>query len=201
LSTIRLRDSLRFRRCLAVNDQQKGDRGRHWHDTVLIEAATGHIAVATDRYATGTLQFSGYESWRTDQPCLTLSVPPGTYGRLVHACNGRDLAALQAAEVRLVGEPAIAHRKTAGNLWFLGCLPTCALVVTLLWSPLRTLLPAVFFGAALSWLPYIVVVRGSRYRATDERLRTFRLSSPQYIIQLTPIESARGLSGGFVMNS
>ncbi len=33
-----------------LNDEQKRDRGPHWHDTVPIEAAAGHIAVDTDRY-------------------------------------------------------------------------------------------------------------------------------------------------------
>ncbi len=150
------------------------------------------------RAPTGTLHLSGHAAWCAGQPALALSVPPGAYGVLVHALETRDLAALQAAEARLVGAAEVAYRTRVDRLWFLGCLPTLALALTLLAPPLRPFWPAALLCAGLSWLPHAVLARGRRYRAVVARLHDFQAALPLYVLQLRPLESTAGLSGGWV---
>lgn len=147
---------------------------------------------------TGVLQVSGYAAWCSQQSPQTLVVSPGAYGLTVHALETRDLTALQAAEAELVGPSGITHRDRVNRLWFLGCLPTLAFILTLMVPPFRRFWPAALLLAGVSWLPHVVLVRGRRYRDIGARLRAYEAALPHYFLQLRPLESPQGLTGGWV---
>jgi hypothetical protein len=86
--------------------------------------------------------------------------------------------------------------QTVNKLGLVGCLPLVLTAICIFagkWHWLWYVVPLL----AVSWLPYIVLKRGHRYKAAERRAFEQEHARPHYVLSLTPTQES-GLSGGFL---
>jgi len=124
-----------------------------------------------------------------------IAVPPGT--QLVSVLSRRPFEAVRhAREMSELLGAEWDYMQKVNKLGLIGCLPLLlALVLVLIgrWSWLSVAVPIV----VLSWLPYVVLKRGQRFRDAERRSLEHERARAHYVITLTPTEGS-DLSGGFV---
>lgn len=89
-----------------------------------------------------------------------------------------------------------AYMQRVNKLGLVGCLPIAITVLTVIakqWHWLWYALPLL----ALSWLPYLLLSRGRRYRAAESRSAEVEKAHPHYVVSLMPTDQS-GLAGGFL---
>lgn len=87
------------------------------------------------------------------------------------------------------------YMERVNRLGLVGCLPLALVAISLMarrWHWLWVLLPLL----AVSWLPYLLLQRGRRYRAAERRATEVEQARPHYAFAVTP--SDRTLPGGFL---
>jgi hypothetical protein len=88
------------------------------------------------------------------------------------------------------------YMERVNKLGLVGCLPLVFLFVTLVaqrWSWLSVVLPLV----AVSWLPYVILSRGRRYKAAERQASDVEQARPHYVFCVEPADR-EGPSGGFL---
>jgi hypothetical protein len=99
--------------------------------------------------------------------------------------------------VNVVGAHEWKFARLIDRLGLLGCLPMVATLATMFlgrWHWLWYVLPIL----VVSWLPYVVLTRTPRYRATRRRTAEHERRQPHFILRLTPTEQGEPLRGGFI---
>ncbi|HUG54041.1 MAG TPA: hypothetical protein VMR21_10575 [Vicinamibacteria bacterium] len=82
------------------------------------------------------------------------------------------------------------------RLGLAGCLPLALLAVTVLarkWHWLWLVLPLL----AVSWVPYLVLHRGRRYRAAERQAWEVEQDRPDHVFSVMPVDGAAP-AGGFL---
>jgi hypothetical protein len=75
------------------------------------------------------------------------------------------------------------------RLGLIGCLPMILVAISLLmarWRWLWYLVPLL----VVSWLPYLVLKRGRRYRSAEKRAAEAESARPHYVLSLAPTQQA-----------
>jgi hypothetical protein len=88
------------------------------------------------------------------------------------------------------------YMERVNRLGLLGCLPLALLVISLAlqkWHWLWFVFPLL----AVSWVPYMILKHGRRYRAAERQAADVERARPHYVFRVTPTDH-RDLAGGFL---
>ena len=99
-----------------------------------------------------------------------------------------DTMSLLGADAKLM------HR--VDRLRLIGCLPMVLVAISILlarWRWLWYLVPLL----AVSWLPYLLLRQGRRYRRAEKLVSDAEKARPHYVVTLAPTQQ-EGLPGGYV---
>lgn len=146
----------------------------------------------------GELHLSGVTAWGRGDSGLALRVAPGPHALFVHSREHFNPAAFKAWELATVGAADVAYRDRITWLGAAGCLPTVAAVLAVALPPLRRFALVPVAAAAITWLSYGLLMSLPRSRTIARRARELEAALPLLYLQLRPLASSEGLSGGFV---
>jgi hypothetical protein len=145
--------------------------------------------------ATGRLTLQGWTSSGTPVIAGAVDARPGRHIVSVlarrpfeGARHVQEMAALLGNEWR--------YMERVNRLGLLGCLPLALLVISLAaqkWRWLWVALPLL----AVSWVPYMLLKHGRRYRDAERRAADVERARPHYVFSVMPTEH-RDLAGGFL---
>jgi hypothetical protein len=148
-----------------------------------IEAPSGRVALI------------GWDSSGQPREAGSASVSPGAHLLSVFARrpfdgkrHAEDMAKVLGADAKFM------HR--VDRLGVIGCLPLVLVGICVLarrWRWLWYLVPLL----VLSYLPWVVLKRGRRYRSAEKRVADAELARPHFVISLAPTRQ-EDLRGGYV---
>ena len=143
----------------------------------------------------GRVALIGWDKGGEPREAGSVSVRPGAHQLTVFARrpfdgkrHAEEMANLLGADAKFVGR--------VDRLGVVGCLPLILVAICLLarrWQWLWYLVPLF----ALSWLPFLVLKSGRRYRDAMRRVSDAELARPHYAIGLVPTPQEE-LHGGYV---
>lgn len=143
----------------------------------------------------GKVALTGWDKSGKAREASVLALKPGT--QLLSVLTRRPFdGARHAKEMNELLGAEWDFMQTVNKLGLVGCLPlvlTAIFVLARKWHWLWYVVPLL----ALSWLPYVVLSRGQRYRAAERRASEQEHARAHYVLSLTPTHQD-GLSGGFL---
>jgi hypothetical protein len=145
--------------------------------------------------ADGRLALIGWDKAGTPREAGSVSVSPGAHLLSVFARRPFDGKRHAEDTAKLLGADA-SFMQMVDRLGLIGCLPLILVgicVLTARWRWLLYLVPVL--GA--SWLPYVVLKRGRRYRNAATRVADAESARPHFVISLVPTQQQE-LQGGYV---
>jgi hypothetical protein len=143
----------------------------------------------------GRLALIGWDTAGEPREAGSVSVSPGTHLLSVFARRPFDGRRYAEDMDALLGRDA-KFMQIVDRLGLIGCLPMILVAVSLLlarWRWLWYLVPLL----VVSWLPYLVLKRGRRYRSAEKRAAEAESARPHYVLSLAPTQQA-GVQGGYV---
>ncbi len=143
----------------------------------------------------GRVTLIGWDKTGEPHEAGSVSVSPGV--QLLSILARRPFDGRRHAEdmARLLGDDA-KFKHAVDRLGLVGCLPMIFVAVAVLiarWRWLWHLVPLL----AVSWLPYLILRYGRRYRRAARRQSEAELARPHYVISLAPTRQEE-LRGGYV---
>jgi len=145
--------------------------------------------------ADGRVVLIGWDKSGEPREAGSIAVSPGVhllsvYGRRPFDSkrHSEDLATLLGADARFM--------QVVDRVGVIGCLPMVLVAISILlarWRWLWHLVPVL----AVSWLPYLVLKRGRRYRRAEKLVSDAEKVRPHYVVSLAPTQQ-EGLRGGYV---
>ena len=143
----------------------------------------------------GSVALIGWDKVGEPREAGSVSVTPGAHVLSTFArrpFDGRrhaeDMASLLGADAKFM--------QVVDRFGLVGCLPMVLVALSVLagrWRWLWYLLPLL----GVSWLPYLILKYGRRYRHAEKRVSDAELARPHYVISLVPTRQ-EGLPGGYV---
>ena len=143
----------------------------------------------------GRVALVGWDKVGEPREAGALSVRPGVYLLSVltrrpfdGARHAEDMAKLLGADWKFM--------RIVDRLGLIGCLPLVLAAICLLaarWKWLWYVAPLL----AVSWLPYLVLKYGRRYRVAERRASDAELARPHYVVSLVPTQR-EDLHGGYL---
>jgi hypothetical protein len=143
----------------------------------------------------GRVALIGWDKTGTPREAGSVSVSPGAH--LLSVFTRRPFEGKRHAEdmAKLLGADA-KFMQMVDRLGLIGCLPLILVALCVFaarWRWLWYLVPLL----AVSWLPYLVLKRGRRYRSAEGRVSAAEVARPHYVIGLTATRQ-EDLQGGYV---
>ncbi|MGH7305920.1 MAG: hypothetical protein ACRELZ_21755 [Candidatus Rokuibacteriota bacterium] len=142
----------------------------------------------------GRVALIGWDTSGEPREAGSVSVSPGAH--LLSVFTRRPFDGKRHAEDRatLLGADA-KFMQRVDRLGVIGCLPLVLValcVLTARWRWLWYLVPVL----VISWLPYLILKRGRRYRSAERRASDAELARPHYVISLRPTQQ-EDVRGGY----
>jgi len=143
----------------------------------------------------GRVALSGWDKSGQPADVGAIALPPGT--QLVSVLTRRPFDGPRHVNEmsELLGDEWH-YMDKVNKLGLVGCLPlalTAMVILARQWHWLWYVVPLL----AVSWLPVLILKRGERFKAAEQRARELERARPDYVISLTATPE-KGLSGGFV---
>ena len=143
----------------------------------------------------GRVALIGWDKSGEPREAGTVSVRPGAHLLSVFARrpfdgkrHAEDMAKLLGADAKFM--------QMVDRLGVIGCLPLVLVALCVLaarWRWLWYLIPVL----VISWLPYLILKRGRRYRSAERRASDAERARPHYVISLVPTQQ-EDLRGGYM---
>lgn len=148
----------------------------------------------------GRIIVSGYEEWLSGSTRSesVLNTPAGFHTLFVYSREHFDPARYETKIQEVVGKDNWAFRNRISRLYFLGCLPTIATIISILIPACRDFAIYVAAFAVLAWFPYLLLKRTRRYQDAENRRAAYEKDLPLYILVLKPIENPDSMIGGYL---
>jgi hypothetical protein len=143
----------------------------------------------------GHLAVTGWDKAGTPCEAGGLPVTGGTHHLSVLTRRPVD-GARHAADMAALLGPDWGYMQRIDRLGLVGCLPLAATSLCILaqrWRWLWYVLPLL----AVSWVPFLVLKQGRRYRAAERRVSEAEKALPHFVIRLVPTAES-DLPGGYI---
>jgi len=143
----------------------------------------------------GTVALTGWDKSGKASEAGGLAVSPGT--QLLSVLTRRPFDGTRhVKEMSELLGTEWHYMQKVNKLGLAGCLPWVLIAICILagkWHWLWYVVPLL----AVSWLPYLLLKRGHRYKAAERREIEHEQARPHYVLSLTPTQESH-LSGGFL---